>query len=146
MVIFFYFWNINSIHNGFADFGIPSESNRSNRSDMFFKIRVLKNFVKLTGKHLCQSVFFNSFQTCNSIEKRRPLHGCFPLNFAEFVGTPPVAAIGITLCFNNGRRKSMFVFSWYPGFFWKATFHFGSVLHILYENSTLTLVSKQGSW
>ena len=27
--------------------------------EMFFKKGVLRNFAKLTGKHLCQSLFFN---------------------------------------------------------------------------------------
>ena len=31
----------------------------SSRSEMVFKVDVLKNFVNLTGKHLCQSLFFN---------------------------------------------------------------------------------------
>ena len=29
------------------------------RSQMFFKIGVLKNFAKFAGKHLCQSLLFN---------------------------------------------------------------------------------------
>ena len=28
--------------------------------EMFFKKGVLRNFAKLTGKHLCQSLFFNN--------------------------------------------------------------------------------------
>ena len=32
---------------------------RSNRPDMFHKKDVLKSFAKFTGKHLCQSLFFN---------------------------------------------------------------------------------------
>ena len=34
---------------------------------MFCKKGVLKNFVKFTGKHLCQSLFFSS--ACSFIEK-----------------------------------------------------------------------------
>ena len=36
---------------------ITSKAFRSSRSQMFYKIGVLKNFVKLTGKHLCWSHF-----------------------------------------------------------------------------------------
>ena len=36
-----------------------SDIHRSSRSQMFFKIGVLRNFAKLTGKHLCQGLFFN---------------------------------------------------------------------------------------
>ena len=32
---------------------------RRSRSQMFFKLGVLKNFAKVTRKHLCWSVFFN---------------------------------------------------------------------------------------
>ena len=34
-------------------------SRRSSRREVFSKKGVLKNFTKLTGKHLCQSLFFN---------------------------------------------------------------------------------------
>ena len=33
---------------------------RSSRSQMFFKIRVLKNFARFTRKHLCWSLFLNT--------------------------------------------------------------------------------------
>ena len=32
------------------------------RSSCLFKIGVLKNFTKFTGKHLCQSLFFNKMK------------------------------------------------------------------------------------
>ena len=32
---------------------------RSSRTEVFCKKAVLKNFAKFTGKHLCQSLFFN---------------------------------------------------------------------------------------
>ena len=35
---------------------------RSRRSQMFFKIRVLKNFANFTGKHLCWSLFLIKLQ------------------------------------------------------------------------------------
>ena len=37
------------------------ENIRSSGSEVLFKIGVLRNFTKLTGKHLCQSLFFNEF-------------------------------------------------------------------------------------
>ena len=37
---------------------------------------VLRNFARFTGRHLCQSLFFNSW------------HRCFPVNFAKFLRTP----------------------------------------------------------
>ena len=32
---------------------------RSSRPGVFFKKGILRNFAKFTGKHLCQSLFFN---------------------------------------------------------------------------------------
>ena len=43
---------------------------------------VLRNFAKLTGKHLCQSLFFN--KVAATLLKKRLLHRCFPANFAKF--------------------------------------------------------------
>ena len=49
---------------------------------------VLRNFAKFTGKHLCQSFFFNKVVgACNFIKKEN-LARCFPVNFAKFLGTP----------------------------------------------------------
>ena len=39
-----------------------SPSDRSNRSQMFFEIVILKNFAIFTGKHLCWSLFFITLQ------------------------------------------------------------------------------------
>ena len=33
--------------------------NKSSRSEVFRKKGVLRHFAKLTGKHLCQNLFFN---------------------------------------------------------------------------------------
>ena len=49
---------------------------RSSRSQMFYKIGVLKNCAKFMGKHLCWSQF--------SIT----LHKCFPMIFVEVSRTP----------------------------------------------------------
>ena len=51
---------------------------RSSRSQIFFKIGVLKNFAYFTGKHLCWS------EACNCIKKRLQ-HGCFPVKSAKFL-------------------------------------------------------------
>ena len=47
---------------------------------------VLRNFVKFTGKHLCQSLFLIKFKACTFIKKRL-WHRCFPVNFAKFLRT-----------------------------------------------------------
>ena len=46
---------------------------------------VLRNFAKFTGKHLCQSLFFNKVAT---LLKKRLWHRCPPVNFAKFLRTP----------------------------------------------------------
>ena len=62
---------------------------------------VLRNFTKFTGKHLCQSLFFNKVaglrpatllkrrlwpEACNFIEKK-DWHSFFPMNFVKFLRT-----------------------------------------------------------
>ena len=51
---------------------------------VFYKKTVLKNFVKFTGKHLCQSPFFNKVAT---LFWMRIWHRCFPVKFAKFSRT-----------------------------------------------------------
>ena len=47
---------------------------RSSRPEVFCKKGVLRNFVKFTGKHLCQSLFF-----------KETLAQVFSVNFAKFL-------------------------------------------------------------
>ena len=51
---------------------------------------VLKNFEKSTGKHLCQSLFFNNVAGLGSgtLLKKRLWTGTHPVNFAKFLRTP----------------------------------------------------------
>ena len=51
---------------------------------------VLGNFAKFTGKHLCQSLFFNKVAGLRlaTLLKKRLWHRCFPVNFAKFLRTP----------------------------------------------------------
>ena len=53
---------------------------RSSRPEVFCKKGVLRNFAKFTGKHLCQSLFFNKVTGLG--------HRCFSVNFAKFLRTP----------------------------------------------------------
>ena len=50
---------------------------------------VLKIFTKFTGKHLCQSPFFNNVAGLRpaTLLKKRPWHRCSPVNFAKFLRT-----------------------------------------------------------
>ena len=63
---------------------------RSSRLEVFCKKGLLKNFANFTGKHLCQSLFFNENAGLSpaTLLKKRPCHKCFLVNFANFLGTP----------------------------------------------------------
>ena len=66
-------------------------SNRSSRQRCSIKKGVLRNFRKFTGKHLCQSLFFNKVSGHlgpETLFKERLWHRCFPLNFVKFPRTP----------------------------------------------------------
>ena len=54
------------------------------------KIRVLKSFAKLKGKHLCQSLFFGKVIGLRpaTLLKKRLWHRRFPVNFAKLLRTP----------------------------------------------------------
>ena len=58
---------------------------------VFYKKFVRRNFPKLTGKHLCQSLFSNKVAGLRpaTLLKKKLWHMCFPLNFAKFSRTPP---------------------------------------------------------
>ena len=47
---------------------------------------VLRNFTKFTGKHLCQSLFFNKVAVLRpaNLLKKGLWQSCFPVNFAKF--------------------------------------------------------------
>ena len=61
------------------------ENCRSSRPKVFCKKGVLRNFTKFTGKHLCQSLFFNKVAGLSPTTKKRG--SAFPVNFVEFVRT-----------------------------------------------------------
>ena len=58
--------------------------------EVFYEKGVLRNFIKFTGKHLSQSVFFNKVTDLGpaTLFKKRLCHRCFPANFAKFIRTP----------------------------------------------------------
>ena len=59
---------------------------RSTRPEVFCKKGILRNFVKLTGKHLCQSLFFNKVTGLKSatLLKKWVWYRYFPVNFMKF--------------------------------------------------------------
>ena len=63
---------------------------RSSHQRFFIPKRVLRNFIKFTGKHLCQSLFFNKVLGLRpaTLSKKRLWRRCFPVNFVKFLRTP----------------------------------------------------------
>ena len=62
--------------------------NRSSRSQMFFKIGILKNFAIITGKHLCWSPFLIKLHTWRSAALlNRDSHRCFHVDFSKCLRT-----------------------------------------------------------
>ena len=57
---------------------------QSIRSQMFFKVGVLKNFANFTGKHLCWSLFLIKLQAWRHGTQPTQL---FPMKFAKFFWT-----------------------------------------------------------
>ena len=62
---------------------------RSSRPEVFCKKGILRNFAKITEKHLSQSFFFNKVAGIRpaTLLKKRLWHKCFPVNFAKFLKT-----------------------------------------------------------
>ena len=62
---------------------------QSSRSQMFFKIGILKTFANFTGKQLCWSLFNKvaGLKAWNVI-KNKLQQRCFSVKFAKFLRTP----------------------------------------------------------
>ena len=65
-------------------------SGRSTHRRCSVKKDCLRNFAKLTGKRLCQSLFFNKVAGLrpSTLLEKRLWHKCFSVNFANFLRTP----------------------------------------------------------
>ena len=82
---------------------ISTSSIKSSRSQMFFKVGVLKNFAIFTGKHMCKSLFLIKLKTCNFIKKR--LQQVFYRTFLNlFLRTPILKSILIGCFCNKGNE------------------------------------------
>ena len=59
---------------------------------MFCKKGALRNFVKFTGKHVCQGLFFIKLQASSlkpsTLLEKRLWHRCFLVNFTKLLRTP----------------------------------------------------------
>ena len=106
------------------------------RLGVFCKKGVLRNFSKFTGKHLCQSFFFNKVAGLR--------HRCFPVNFVKFpttlfYRTPPVAASDqdsiVKLSANN--KLLVVIFTSFGVCSWSS-----SVLLSLFKKSGRSFISR----
>ena len=63
---------------------------RSSCPNVFSEKGVLKNFAKLTGRHLCWSLFLTNVAGFWPVTllKKKLQHRCLPVNFANFLRTP----------------------------------------------------------
>ena len=63
---------------------------KSSRPELFCEKNIPINFVKFTGKHLCQSPSFNKVLGLRpaTLLKKWLWHRCFPVNFAKFLRRP----------------------------------------------------------
>ena len=77
-------WYIRFFKNQFIWNRVVAPLKQKQSPELFCKKGVLRNFAKLTGKHLCQSVSHRPA----ALLKKRLWHRCFPVNFAQFSRTP----------------------------------------------------------
>ena len=115
-------------------------------------------FAKFTGKHLCQSFFFNKVADLRpeTLLKKRLWHRCFTLNFVKFLRTPFLTEYsGGCFCSNrelekedaeDGTKYEFLVFVGYLkkiGFqlLWIPSNMFTRLLRQLWVNTTI--VSKE---
>ena len=56
--------------------------------EVFYEINALRNFAKLTGKHLCWILFFFSDLRPATLLKKRFQHRCFLVNFTKLLRKP----------------------------------------------------------
>ena len=77
----------NSKCRGRTSQSLNAIKHRRSRPELFCKNGVLRNFAKFTGKHLCQSFFFNKTAGLRpaTLLKKRLWHRCFSVAVVFFV-------------------------------------------------------------
>ena len=80
------------MYDHFVDTGAKEDKSsaiRSSHRRCSLRKSVLRNFAKFTGKHLCQSFFFNKVPGLRSaaLLKKKLWHNCFQVNFTKFLRT-----------------------------------------------------------
>ena len=81
---------------------------------------VIKNFTKFTGKHLCESLFFNKVAGLRPVTllKKRLWHRFFPMDFVKFLKIPFLqntsGRLLLHFTFDRTLIKKLMVWSWAP--------------------------------
>ena len=91
---------------------LKKKQTRSSRSQMFFKIRGLKNFLLFTKTPVLESLFDNvaGLMACNVIKKRLQ-HRCFPVNITKFIRTSFLLNISGGCFWQTSKDKSLYLLS-----------------------------------
>ena len=75
--------------------------------EVFYDKSVLRNFTKLAGKHLWQSLFFNKVACLRpaTFLKKRLWYRCFPVNFVKLLRKPFLQNTSgpLLLCFEHAQ-------------------------------------------
>ena len=74
--------------------------------EVFCKTGVIRNFAQFTGKHLCQSLFFNKVGGLRpaTLLKKKLWHRCIPVGFAKLLRTPFLQNTSGRLLLTSGNR------------------------------------------
>ena len=109
-----------------------SETLRTSRSQIFFKIGVLKNFSMFAKKHLCASLFLIKLHARGPalLSKKRFQRRCFPVNNAPFLRT---AFLWNTFC-----SLHLFVLIEFFGRLWVQNWRFSYFLYYCLESGIHT--------
>ena len=82
---------------------------KSSQSDVFYKICVLKNFTKLTGKHLYQSFFFNKVASLSLLNLVKFLRTLFFIKHLRLAASEFISEIVISKL----KETSSILFKWF---------------------------------
>ena len=109
------------------------QSSQKQPPEVFYNKCVHRNFAEFTGKHLCQSFFFNKVVGLRpaTLLKKRLWHRCFPVNFAKLLKTPFLQNTSGRLLLNSDIEKSILMAAS------EEEFILGTFLHGCFSKATI---------
>ena len=96
---------------------LHSTSRQKQPPEVFYKKSVLRNFEKITGKHLCQRPQTSGIRPATLL-KVRLWHMCFFVNFVKFLRTPFLTEhlwwllLHVKLKFIQGKSNPLYPRKW----------------------------------